>query len=379
MAETVESYLLGYHARFPGITSRTFARGRIDDSRSSYDALCDVACAALSAEPPTPKPLLLDLGCGDGYLLERLVQRGLDPAQLVGIDMSPDELTLARARPALAGATLRCERAQTMSLASTSVTCVVSHLAFIHMIDPEEVVAEIARVLCPGGVFSTLLMGKPRSLAPNAFALFLDHFTRIEDSVACEIPTLVDHRLRSSGGLAAFFHQRTGFDELAIDNLEVSLDGSPEEIWHSLSGIYEGRYGRRTRWPPCLCASSPVSSRCARPMAPCRVLWPSSSSPAGACISRREQDPQIATGRRTANASPSRVRCGAARSGVASPELFNLPNLPNPVHTEPVRNNPAGPSLLEERRYRPLGDNASETGPSPAGALFWAPVSMLRI
>jgi hypothetical protein len=57
MAETVESYL-GYHARFPGITSRTFARGRIDDSRSSYDALCDVACAALSAEPSGDVDLL---------------------------------------------------------------------------------------------------------------------------------------------------------------------------------------------------------------------------------------------------------------------------------------------------------------------------------
>jgi SAM-dependent methyltransferase len=240
MAETVESYLLGYHARFPGITSRTFARGRIDDFRSSYDALCDVACATLSTEPSAPKPLLLDLGCGDGYLLERLVRRGLDPAQLVGIDMSPDELTLARARPALDGATLRCERAQTMSLASASVSCVVSHLAFIHMVNPEDVVAEIARVLCPGGVFSTLLIGQSRSLAPDAFALFLDHFTRIEDSVGCDLPDLVDHRLCSFGGWAGLFHQRTGFGELAIDNLEVSLDGSVEEVWHSLSGIYEG-------------------------------------------------------------------------------------------------------------------------------------------
>lgn len=240
MTATVEGYLLGYHARFPGITARTFARGRIDGSRSSYDALCDVACAAPRAARPAANPSILDLGCGDGYLLARLVRRGVEPSQLVGIDMSPDELTLARARPALAGASLRCERAQALSLASASVTCVVSHLAFIHMTDLEAVVAELARVLCPGGVFSAILCGHSRPLVPNAFAPFLDHFTRIDDSAAREVPLLVDRRLRSVGGLATFFHPGTGFDELAVDDFEVSLDGPPEAVWHGLSGIYEG-------------------------------------------------------------------------------------------------------------------------------------------
>lgn len=239
MEETVENYLLRYHARSPGITARTFGRGRINESRSSYDALCDVVCAALRAQTATPRPLILDLGCGDGYLLEQLARRGLDPIELAGIDMSLDELTLARARPALAGATLRCERAQRMSLASASVTCMVSHQAFIHMTDIDEIVGEIARVLCPGGVFTTILVGGPWPVKPNAFALFLDHFTRIDDSGDRGVPVLVNHRLRSVGGLNALFHPHTGFDDLVIDDRELDLDGSPEEVWHTLSGIYE--------------------------------------------------------------------------------------------------------------------------------------------
>src|SRR5262245_7965977 len=91
-----EIWLSDWHTRHPGATSRALSNGR----PSSYEWLAALA---------SPSDRVLDLACGDGYLMERLRARGV--TDLVGVDMTEAELTSARAR--LGGAaTLVQARAQ---------------------------------------------------------------------------------------------------------------------------------------------------------------------------------------------------------------------------------------------------------------------------
>src|SRR3970040_1611525 len=104
---TADELLLAFHARHPGATTRAFANGRLEDGRSSYELLADNA---------DPGGVTLDLGCGDGHLLNLLIDRGFAADRLVGVDMSESEIAAARTRPALTGVRLLCRRAQGTSL-----------------------------------------------------------------------------------------------------------------------------------------------------------------------------------------------------------------------------------------------------------------------
>lgn len=226
-----EAFLRAFHRAHPGITTRAFARGRTDEGRSSYEVLADAAREAMARGQ-----VILDLGCGDGHLLEVLALRGAPVDRLVGVDLSADEVDMARARPRLHGAVLRCERAQELSLPGASVGCVLSHLAFTLMSDVEAVVAEIARVLQPGGRFAAIVGGGPRG--DGAFGRFLDLLRETYLRVPARAPRLGDIRARREDGLHALFGGH-GFLAVEIRDFALHLDGTGDEVWDHLAAIYE--------------------------------------------------------------------------------------------------------------------------------------------
>lgn len=228
MPVTPDEFLRAYHARYPGATAAAFARGTIADGRSSYDLLADVA---------RPGERVLDLGCGDGYLLERMIQRGHSAELLCGIDMSADELDAARGRPSLAGVRLSCERADALSLASGSIDRVVSHLAFMLMTDIDQVIEEIARVLVPGGRFCTIVGGGPGQ--GDAFELYLELFHDVYATVETRAPRLGDRRTRDAIGLADLMAPAGFAPNIEESTHTVSLDGTAQQVWDSIANHYE--------------------------------------------------------------------------------------------------------------------------------------------
>jgi SAM-dependent methyltransferase len=91
-------------------------------------------------------PRILDLGCGPGNALCRLGRRGV----AIGMDFSLDALAFARSKgkfPVLSA------DATALPFASASVDCVVALDVLEHVEDDEKALAEITRVLRPGGVF----------------------------------------------------------------------------------------------------------------------------------------------------------------------------------------------------------------------------------
>ncbi|HEX7275879.1 MAG TPA: class I SAM-dependent methyltransferase [Acidimicrobiales bacterium] len=91
---------------------------------------------------PADAPVL-DLGCGRGYWLRRMAKAGLSP---VGIEYDPVRAAEAvRQAPAAAGDAAR------LPLRTASVGLVWSIHVLHHLPDPPVVLAEITRVLRPGG------------------------------------------------------------------------------------------------------------------------------------------------------------------------------------------------------------------------------------
>ena len=104
---------------------------------------------ALAQVPPTFSGRLLDAGCGTGSLLARLAKQ-CPAAQLVGIDLTREMLTVARSRLSrsvgLAAATL-----ESLPFDTGSIDWVVSTSVLHFAPSPAAALRELARVLVPGG------------------------------------------------------------------------------------------------------------------------------------------------------------------------------------------------------------------------------------
>ena len=95
---------------------------------------------------------ILDVGCGDGQIARALAAQG---SQVMGID--PTQLHIAIANERGGGPSYQLGSATSLPVADNSQDAVVACLVFEHIDDVDEAIAEVARVLRPGGQFSFFL------------------------------------------------------------------------------------------------------------------------------------------------------------------------------------------------------------------------------
>ncbi|MEW2618653.1 class I SAM-dependent methyltransferase [Streptomyces sp. NPDC048106] len=179
---------------------------------------------------------MLDLGCGDGLLLELLARDG--GRRLAGVDLSPESLALARRRPALSGVRLHTGRAQELPFADGSFDACVSHLALMLMGDVERVAAEVARVLVPGGVLACAVGGG--AVGGEAFERFVRLLRAVdmEADGSARIPALGDSRVRSREGLEEVLRP-AGFGAVDWETVPLDISGPVEQVWDAVSGLYD--------------------------------------------------------------------------------------------------------------------------------------------
>lgn len=128
-------------ARGPGSIEAVLSRARGGD-HSPYEWLARSVSGSAA--------LVLDLACGAGAMIDRLARPG---RTVIGLDLSPGELGEARARGR--GPLVRGD-AFYLPFADGSLDAVVSALGLAVVANRPRLLAEVARVLRPGGVFAAL-------------------------------------------------------------------------------------------------------------------------------------------------------------------------------------------------------------------------------
>jgi len=138
-----------------------------------------------------PGSAVLDNGCGTGHLIERL-----GDAQVIGLDLSGGMLRQARKRSSL----LVQGDSQRLPLADAQFDLVIARSLLHHLPDPRRGIAEMHRVLKPGGQIvmadtnRSMLNTLPRKLAyrsthfseghqnldRSAYLTWLQHYFRLE-------------------------------------------------------------------------------------------------------------------------------------------------------------------------------------------------------
>ncbi|PLL13652.1 3-demethylubiquinone-9 3-O-methyltransferase [Tabrizicola sp. TH137] len=95
---------------------------------------------------------VLDLGCAGGFMAEAMARRG---AEVTGIDPAEGAIAAARAHAASEGLAIRYDTGvgEALPYADASFDTVVCVDVLEHVADLPKVLAEVARVLKPGGLF----------------------------------------------------------------------------------------------------------------------------------------------------------------------------------------------------------------------------------
>jgi ubiquinone/menaquinone biosynthesis C-methylase UbiE len=136
----------GLARRPSGVLGRLAYRDGPRAHEPSFNAILDVL-------GPLEGERVLEVGCGPGVLLERVLAGGTTSA--AGLDHSPDMLALcmARNREAIAEERLQLKLgdAATIPWPTESFTASISANMFFFIYDPAVVLAELHRVLTPSG------------------------------------------------------------------------------------------------------------------------------------------------------------------------------------------------------------------------------------
>jgi SAM-dependent methyltransferase len=102
---------------------------------------------------PEPGLRWLDVGCGNGAFTEMLIER-CAPASVEGVDPSEEQLAYARTRSTSPVAQFRQADAMALPFADGAFDAAVMPLVIFFVPDPAKGVAEMARVVGPGGIVS---------------------------------------------------------------------------------------------------------------------------------------------------------------------------------------------------------------------------------
>jgi ubiquinone/menaquinone biosynthesis C-methylase UbiE len=161
---------------------------------------------------------LVDVGSGTGTFAIALASQRPD-ATVIGVDGDPEILAIARGKPGAAAVEWLQGLAGELPLADASADVVTMSLVLHHLLPGQkrEAMAEVRRVLRPGGSFQIADWGEPHG--PGMSAVFfvsqaIDGFDRTADHRAGRLPRF----LREAGfdGVERYDRLRTWFGSLDL-------------------------------------------------------------------------------------------------------------------------------------------------------------------
>ncbi len=228
----LREHLLAVHRMYPGFTESFALQCQDALGRNSYELLANVV-------DPTRHSNILDLACGSGVLLEICRRRCGPEAVLTGIDISPEELALARKRNPDPTIQLHQGVAQDLHyLGDATVDVVLCHWALTLMGEVPQVLSEARRVLKPDGIFAAVVDGDPAS-APG----YAEVHDIIYDLVQHDHPDygaidLGDPRVRTAQALKEIALLSFEGARVDIEPVVLNLGGAPELLAREAAGFF---------------------------------------------------------------------------------------------------------------------------------------------
>jgi len=130
----------------------------------------------------------VEVGCGNGAFTEELIAR-CAPRAVDAIDPSKGQLAFARARPAAKLAQFRIGDAQALPFPDNSADAAGMALVITFVPDPAKAVAEMARVVRPGGLVATYMWdvaggGIPLAPVGRALKAMGKEYSRMSEAAA---------------------------------------------------------------------------------------------------------------------------------------------------------------------------------------------------
>jgi SAM-dependent methyltransferase len=214
-------------------------RGEIPHEPGSPEHLAEVERRFLAeawfAQPPGARPFsslipleelrgknVLEIGCGTGVHTKLLAQSG---AQVAAVDLTPTAVELTMRRLELAGlsADVREADAESLPFADTSFDFVWSWGVIHHSSDTNRVIAEIARVLRPGGRLAFMVYHRTSITFWLNYVLYRGV---LRGGLLRESPDELANRW-SDGVLARHYTRQTLTDSLRpwFENIETQVMG----------------------------------------------------------------------------------------------------------------------------------------------------------
>ncbi|HEV2819276.1 MAG TPA: class I SAM-dependent methyltransferase [Solirubrobacteraceae bacterium] len=141
-------------------------------------------------------PRLVDIGCGTGTFSLELTRARPD-AEVIGIDGDPAILERARSKPGARRVTWHPARADELPLEDTTADRAICSL-LLHHLAPEtrqQALAEVRRILRPGGRLHIADWGRPRDGLTTVGAWLLqrvDGVRNTQDLIAGRLPALLN-------------------------------------------------------------------------------------------------------------------------------------------------------------------------------------------
>ncbi len=228
----LREHLLAVHRHHAGFTEALAWQCRDASGRNSYEWLAELV-------DPDRHQRLLDMACGSGVLIAVCHQRYRSKVALLGVDMSADELALARQRVPDKDVKLHHGVAQDMSfIANESIDVVLCHWALTLMAPVEPVLIEVRRVLSRNGMFAAIVDGE-MSAAPGYAELH--HI--IYGWVQREYPDygeieLGDARVRMSKALIRLMEKSCLGAKVKIEPAVVNLYAAPSVLAREVAAFF---------------------------------------------------------------------------------------------------------------------------------------------
>ena len=225
------NHLRTVHQYNAGFTEKCASTCRDKAGRNSYEWLAEVV-------PDIDGICVLDLACGSGPLLKILYDRN-KKLRLKGIDISPEELELAKERLPDGTVELFELKAQDLTtINDSSIDVVLCHWALTLMNPITPVLNEVRRVLSSGGRFAALVNG-PMDAAKG----YSDVYNLIYEYVQAKLPKygeidLGDPRIRSKDSLKHLLSEAFPDANINIKTNVVSVEGPVGEVAETTAGFF---------------------------------------------------------------------------------------------------------------------------------------------